>query len=90
MVDMAGMSFEEQLHTIRRTDILLGAHGAGLAHLMFLPQTSVVMEIWIADRYKLTNKLKQQNTKNKITQSNKITKQQNNKTKQQNKKTNKN
>jgi capsular polysaccharide biosynthesis protein len=50
-IDFASLSFREQLALIRKTDILVGAHGAALSHMMFLPSTSVVIEFWIDDRY---------------------------------------
>ena len=36
---------------IRTTDILVGAHGAALTHMMYLPTTSASIEFWIDDRY---------------------------------------
>lgn len=35
-VDFATIPFEEQLRIIQRTDVLVGVHGAGLTHTMFL------------------------------------------------------
>ncbi|KAK4207114.1 hypothetical protein QBC37DRAFT_327961 [Rhypophila decipiens] len=35
-VDFAAIPFEEQLRMIHRTDVLVGVHGAGLTHTMFL------------------------------------------------------
>ncbi len=35
-VDLATLSFAEQLRLVRETDILLGVHGAGLTHTMFM------------------------------------------------------
>jgi protein O-GlcNAc transferase len=45
VVDFAAMTFPEQLKTIHHTDILVGVHGAGLTHAMFLPPHSTVVEI---------------------------------------------
>lgn len=45
LVDLATLPFEEQLRTIRRTDILAGVHGAGLTHGIFLPHSSAMVEI---------------------------------------------
>jgi protein O-GlcNAc transferase len=45
VVDLAAMTFSEQLQIIRHTDILAGVHGAGLTHAMFLPPRSTVVEI---------------------------------------------
>jgi hypothetical protein len=37
MVDLAMLSFRDQLSLAARTDLLVGMHGAGLAHSLFLP-----------------------------------------------------
>ena len=37
-VDLGTMGFRQQLETIRRTNIYVGAHGAGLMHVMFLAE----------------------------------------------------
>lgn len=37
VVDFGAISFPEQIGVVRETDILVGAHGAGLTHTMFLP-----------------------------------------------------
>ncbi|KAI3395351.1 hypothetical protein diail_1407 [Diaporthe ilicicola] len=45
-VDMASLSFAEQLRVARTTDVLVGVHGAGLTHMMFLPEgDGAVVEI---------------------------------------------
>jgi protein O-GlcNAc transferase len=44
-VDFETISFKEQLQVLRQTDILVGVHGAGLTHAMFLPPRSSVVEI---------------------------------------------
>jgi len=49
-VDFASLTYREQLKIIRSTDILLGAHGAALSHMILLPTTSVTIEFWIDDR----------------------------------------
>jgi len=41
--------FQEQLETIRNTDILVGIHGAGLTHLLFLPDWAHVVELYNCD-----------------------------------------
>ena len=38
LVNFAAFSFAEQLRIVRCTDILVGVHGAGLTHGMFLPR----------------------------------------------------
>ncbi|KZZ87558.1 glycosyltransferase family 61 protein [Moelleriella libera RCEF 2490] len=45
VVDFATIPFGEQLKIIRRTDLLVGVHGAGLTHLMFLQPGASVIEI---------------------------------------------
>jgi len=38
--------FKEQLEIIQQTDILIGMHGAGLTHLLFLPDWAAVFELY--------------------------------------------
>ena len=45
LVDFASLSFVEQLRIVRNTDILVGVHGAGLTHGMYLPPSSAMVEI---------------------------------------------
>eukprot|EP00698_Gefionella_okellyi_P018547 TRINITY_DN5569_c0_g1_i1.p1 TRINITY_DN5569_c0_g1~~TRINITY_DN5569_c0_g1_i1.p1 ORF type:complete len:536 (-),score=115.97 TRINITY_DN5569_c0_g1_i1:33-1640(-) len=45
-VDFARISFREQLEVIRKTNILIGMHGAGLSHLLFLPKEAIVVELF--------------------------------------------
>jgi glycoprotein 2-beta-D-xylosyltransferase len=42
-IDLFNM--QKQLHTIVQTDILIGMHGAGLTHAMFLPKHAAVIEM---------------------------------------------
>ncbi|KFY44529.1 hypothetical protein V495_03396 [Pseudogymnoascus sp. VKM F-4514 (FW-929)] len=44
-IDFATLSFAEQIKVVHGTDILVGVHGAGLTHAMFLPESAVVVEI---------------------------------------------
>jgi len=39
------LTFREQLQVAATTDILIGAHGAGLSHVLFLPPHSALVEI---------------------------------------------
>ncbi|CAJ2502699.1 Uu.00g100930.m01.CDS01 [Anthostomella pinea] len=46
MVDFAALPFSEQVRVARETDVLVGVHGAGLTHSMFLrPGAAAVVEI---------------------------------------------
>lgn len=44
-IDMAGLPLQEQLEIVQGTDVLVGVHGAGLTHGMFLPPNSVMVEL---------------------------------------------
>lgn len=44
-IDFAAISFRKQLEIIRDTDVLVGVHGAGLTHGMFLPPRSAMVEV---------------------------------------------
>lgn len=39
------MPFKQQLEISRNSDILIGIHGAGLTHLLFLPEWAAVFEL---------------------------------------------
>lgn len=43
---LASLPFAEQLRLIRRTNILVGMHGAGLTHTLFLPDEAVLLEMF--------------------------------------------
>ena len=45
-VQLENMSFEDQLKVILTTGILIGMHGAGLTHSLFLPQNAGLLEIF--------------------------------------------
>jgi glycoprotein 2-beta-D-xylosyltransferase len=40
-----GLSIEEQLNTIIRTDLFVGVHGAGLTHVLFLKSNRTLIEL---------------------------------------------
>ncbi|XP_054283091.1 EGF domain-specific O-linked N-acetylglucosamine transferase [Macrosteles quadrilineatus] len=40
------MDFQQQLELTRNSDIFVGIHGAGLTHLLFLPDWAVVFELY--------------------------------------------
>lgn len=44
-VDFDNHTIEDQIRIARTTDILLGAHGAGLTHILWLPSHAVVLEV---------------------------------------------
>ena len=39
------MPFEEQLTITHNTDIMIGMHGSGLGHFMFLPEWAITFEL---------------------------------------------
>ncbi|KAJ5105307.1 hypothetical protein NUU61_002654 [Penicillium alfredii] len=43
--DLAALSLKKQLEIIQHTDVLVGVHGAGLTHGIFLPPLSTMVEI---------------------------------------------
>ena len=43
------LSFEKQLQIASRTDILIGIHGAGLTHSLFLPDWAALFELFNCD-----------------------------------------
>lgn len=49
IVDYGNIPFEQQLQITLNTDILIGMHGAGLTHLLFLPDWAVVFELFHCD-----------------------------------------
>lgn len=42
------MDFKKQLESTYNTDIFIGIHGAGLSHLMFLPDWAVLFELYVS------------------------------------------
>ena len=45
MVDLAQLSWNEQVQLMENTDILVGVHGAGLTQALFLPPNSYIIEL---------------------------------------------
>uniref|UniRef100_A0A7S3JQK9 EGF domain-specific O-linked N-acetylglucosamine transferase n=1 Tax=Aureoumbra lagunensis TaxID=44058 RepID=A0A7S3JQK9_9STRA len=45
VIDFGSISFAQQLEKVRRTNILIGAHGAGLMHTIFLAEEAILLEI---------------------------------------------
>jgi len=52
-VDFAAIPFSEQIRITARTDILLGVHGNGLSHALFLPQRATLIELFPANCFKV-------------------------------------
>lgn len=46
IVDFASISFQEQVQLIANTDVLLGVHGNGLSHALFLPNGATLIEFF--------------------------------------------
>lgn len=49
VVDFAFLPFKNQINNIAHTDILLGVHGNGLSHALFLPKGSALIELFPKD-----------------------------------------
>merc|ERR1740121_2211923 len=45
VADFSNMSINEQIRQARNSDLFIGTHGAGMAHVLFLPQHRGVVEI---------------------------------------------
>eukprot|EP00961_Rhodomonas_salina_P188835 2548232-Rhodomonas_salina.1 len=41
------LSFQDQLKTDCMTDVMIGPHGAGLTHQMFMPDRAVLIELFV-------------------------------------------
>ena len=48
-LDLGRLSLREQLLVINETDLLIGMHGAGMTHAMFLPEAARVFEMFPRD-----------------------------------------
>lgn len=48
-VDFATLSLQEQLKIVQETDVLVGVHGAGLTHGMFMQPRSTIVELLPSD-----------------------------------------
>ena len=46
-VDFSTLSFEEQILVDATTDVLIGPHGAGLMHNVFLPDRGSLIELFV-------------------------------------------
>ena len=52
-IDFAKLPFSKQVQIVSNTDILFGVHGNGLTHLIFLPSSGKVIEIFPDDVHHL-------------------------------------
>jgi len=50
VVDYASYDFDQQLNISRATDVLVGMHGAGLIHIMYLPTHAGVFEFFCPEK----------------------------------------
>ncbi len=57
IVRFENFSYPEQLQIIRNTNILIGAHGNGLTHQIFLPDNSMVIELFPKGAYAMDYQL---------------------------------
>lgn len=57
VVDFATISFQEQINIVGNTDVLLGVHGNGLSHILFLPPGASVIEIFPKNSLQLDYRL---------------------------------
>jgi hypothetical protein len=55
--DFASLSFKQQVNLIGNTDLLLGVHGNGLSHILFLPPEAAVIELFPKDSLLLDYRL---------------------------------
>ncbi|KAK1574677.1 DUF563 domain-containing protein [Colletotrichum navitas] len=51
LIDLATLPFAEQIRIAQTTDVLVGVHGAGLTHTMFLREGAAVVEIQPEDMF---------------------------------------
>lgn len=53
IVDFAALSFQEQIQVVANTDILLGVHGNGFSHTLFLPSGATVIELFPENSFRV-------------------------------------
>jgi capsular polysaccharide biosynthesis protein len=46
VVEFSRYSYKEQLQLVAQHDVLIGMHGAGMTHLLWLPPWAGVVELW--------------------------------------------
>ncbi len=52
IVDFARIPFREQIQCVSSTDVLLGVHGNGLSHVLFLPTGGTLIELFPKDSFR--------------------------------------
>lgn len=53
IVDYAELSFSEQINATANTDVLLGVHGNGLSHALFLPNGATLIELFPKNSFRV-------------------------------------
>lgn len=53
IVDFASLSFKEQIQVTAGSDILLGVHGNGLSHTLFLPSRAALIELFPKNSFRV-------------------------------------
>ncbi len=51
-VDFAAIPFREQVNIVANTDVLIGVHGNGLSHTLFLPKRAALIELFPEDSFR--------------------------------------
>ena len=46
-VDFSTLDFRGQIEIDATTDVMIGPHGAGLMHNVFMPDRAALIELWI-------------------------------------------
>lgn len=54
IVSLENMKFEDQIDSIRNSDILFGVHGAGLIHALWMRKSSMIIEVFSSGFDKLS------------------------------------
>lgn len=57
IVDFATLPFEEQIRVVANTDVLIGVHGNGLSHALFLPEKATLIELFPPNTFRVEYKI---------------------------------
>ena len=57
VVDFAKMPFKEQIQIAANTDVLIGVHGNGLSHALFLPEKATLIELFPPNTFRVEYKI---------------------------------